>query len=57
MTVEKIKGLEIPTTAFLFSMDVSSLYTNISTPEGLAVIRNIFQKYPNSKRPKKEILQ
>lgn len=55
--VEKVKSLNIPTTALLFSMDVSSLYTNISTPDGLLAIRNILRKYPNSKRPDKEILQ
>lgn len=52
-----IRELVIPPTAFLFSMDVSNLYTNIETPAGILAVKNIFQKYPDSKRPEKEILQ
>lgn len=55
--VEKIKALEIPATAYLFSMDVASLYTNINTPDGLAAVRNTFQKHRNIRRPDKELLQ
>lgn len=55
--VEKVKALDIPATAYLFSMDVASLYTNISTPDGLAAVRNTFQKHPNIRRPDKELLQ
>ena len=55
--VTKIKALKIPPSAFLFSLDVSSLYTNISTPEGLAAVRETFLKYPDLKRPDKELLQ
>lgn len=55
--VDKIKNLKIPKQAFLFSLDVSSLYTNIDTLEGLTAVKNIFKKYPDIKRPDKEILQ
>ena len=55
--VDKIKTLVIPQTAFLFSMDVASLYTNIDTLQGISAVKNIFLKYPDSKRPDKEILQ
>ena len=55
--VEIIKNILVPPSAFLFSLDVTALYTNIQTSEGLLAVRNIFQKYPNSKRPEKELLQ
>ena len=55
--IDKVKKIKINPTAFIFSLDVESLYTNISTSEGIAAVKQIFQKHPNSKRPEKEILQ
>lgn len=55
--VNKIKLLHIPADAFLFTMDVDSLYTNINTDQGMEAVKNTFQLYPDSKRPDKEILQ
>lgn len=55
--VEKVKQIEVPVDSFLFSMDIDSLYTNIDIGEGINSIRRIFQKYPNKKRPDKELLQ
>lgn len=55
--VEKIRSIIVPPSAFLFSLDVDSLYTNIQSSEGLLAVKNTFLKYPNSKRPDKEILQ
>lgn len=34
-------------------MDIDSLYTNIDITEGIQAIKNIFLKYPDSKRPDK----
>lgn len=55
--VQKIKALEIPEEAILFTMDIDSLYTNIDIQEGITAIKNIFQKYPDTSRPDKELLQ
>jgi len=55
--VEKVKRLQIPSEGFLFSMDIDSLYTNIDIKEGMLAVKNIFHKYPDIKRPEKELLQ
>lgn len=55
--ISKIKQLSIPPDAFLFTMDIDSLYTNIDIAEGIQAIKNIFIKYPDSKRPEKELLE
>lgn len=55
--VEKVKRIEVPVDAFLFSIDIDSLYTNIDIREGINSIRRIFQKYPDKRRPDKELLQ
>jgi len=55
--IEKVKKLNIPTNAILFTIDVDSLYTNIDIQEGIQSIRNIFFKFHDKKRPDKEILQ
>lgn len=55
--VNKVRQIEIPDEAFLFSIDIDSLYTNIDIQEGINSIRRIFQKYPDKKRPDKELIQ
>ncbi|XP_045897466.1 uncharacterized protein LOC123964654 [Micropterus dolomieu] len=55
--VERIKQISIPLNAFLFTMDIDSLYTNIVISEGIQAVKNIFQKYPNAQRPDRELLQ
>lgn len=52
-----IKSLKIPSNAFFFTIDIDSLYTNIDTVSGLRAVKDLFQKYPNTKRPDREILQ
>lgn len=54
---ELVKKLKIPATAFFFSMDVDSLYTNIDIDSGLASVKKIFLKYPDPKRPDAELMQ
>lgn len=41
---------------FLFTCDVTSLYTNISTEKGLNCVKDFFIKYPNPQRPSNSIL-
>lgn len=55
--INKIKQLPVPPDSFLFTMDIDSLYTNIDISEGIQAVKNIFVKYPDSKRPDKELLE
>lgn len=55
--VNKIKMINAPENAFLFSIDVNSLYTNIDTALGLQEVRTTFDKYPDPNRPDEAILQ
>lgn len=55
--VEMIKNLTVPSQSYFFSMDVNSLYTNIDIQAGIASVKKIFDKYPDPKRPDKELLQ
>ncbi|CDQ99908.1 unnamed protein product, partial [Oncorhynchus mykiss] len=54
--VDKDKGLELPLGAFLFSIDINSLYTNTETSLGLRAIKQAFDRFPDPQRPDKEIL-
>ncbi|KAL2076550.1 hypothetical protein ACEWY4_027853 [Coilia grayii] len=55
--LEKIKTLIIPQEAFLFTIDVESLYTNIDIELGLDAVKLWFEKYPNQNRPDKFLLE
>ncbi|XP_078795976.1 uncharacterized protein LOC144988835 [Oryzias latipes] len=52
-----LRPMVVPKSSFLFTIDVNSLYTNIDTHLGLRTVNNTFIKYPNPKRPDKELLQ
>lgn len=54
--IDKVKQIIVPPTAILFTMDVESLYTNIDIREGIQAIKNIFLKFPDPRRPDKELL-
>lgn len=55
--VTRIRTLHIAQGSILFTMDVNSLYTNIDTAEGIQAVKNLFRRYPDKKRPEKELLQ
>lgn len=55
--IDIIKKLKIPQNSYFFTIDIDSLYTNINTESGLKAVKNTFLKYPNKKRPDKELLQ
>lgn len=49
--ISKIRKLTISQEAYLFTMDVNNLYTNIDIPEGIKTIEELFLQYPDPKRP------
>ena len=53
--ISKLKNLKVPTQAYLITLDVDALYTNIDNKAGLEAIQRLFDKYPDPKRPDKEI--
>lgn len=55
--VNKLKHLTVPSHTFIFSIDVNSLYTNISTPLGLDSARRALQAAPDPTRPDHFILK
>lgn len=55
--IELIRQLKIPKNSLLFTIDIDNLYTNINTESGIKAVKNIFQRYPNKKRPEKELIQ
>lgn len=55
--ISKLDLITVPPKAFLFTIDVDSLYTNINTKLGLQAIHKCFQKYPDFHRPDKHLLQ
>lgn len=55
--IDKIRKLILPVNAFLFTMDINSLYTNIDTVDGMRAVKAIFKKYPDKERPDEELLK
>ena len=55
--IDKISQLKIPPGAFLFTIDIDSLYTNIETTLGMKAIQKWLEKYPDPNRPDKQLLQ
>lgn len=55
--IEIVRSLRIPSEFHFFSMDVKNLYTNIPIKAGIQCVKNIFQEYPDPKRPDEELLK
>lgn len=55
--VDKLKTVEFPHGAMLFSIDVDALYTNIDTHLGLQAVQNILLEHPDPDRPDAAILR
>ncbi|XP_058865981.1 uncharacterized protein LOC131708063 [Acipenser ruthenus] len=55
--IDKIKTLKLPETAFLFTIDIDSLYTNIETNTGIAAIRKCLNLNPDPTRPDEELIK
>ena len=55
--INKIAGIKAKEGAFIATIDVDSLYTNIDNTNGLEAVKQIFNKNPDPNRPDKEILE
>ena len=49
--IHKLSEIKVPDSCILFTLDVSSLYTNIPLLRGLDIVGEFFKKYPDPHRP------
>ena len=54
--LRKIEQLKVPENAFLATLDIESMYTNIGIDAGIRSIRKAFQAFPDASRPDNHIL-
>jgi hypothetical protein len=54
--LHKISLLSLSKNAYLFSLDVTSLYTNIPIAAGINTVKEFFERFPETKRPDKNLL-
>lgn len=54
--IQKLKNISVPAEAFLFTIDIDSLYGNIDTMLGLQAVKNTFSRYPDPQRPDTQLL-
>jgi hypothetical protein len=52
-----LNNVTINENTILFSLDVTSLYTNIPLAKGIQIVDNFFEKYPQPSRPTKYLLE
>ena len=55
--LEKVKNLEVPENAYLITLDIESLYTNIQTSDGIEAVEKMFRQHPQGLRSDKEVLE
>ncbi len=55
--IQKVKDISVPSGAFLFTIDIDSLYTNIETEAGLQAVQEYMLQYPDPKRPDNYVLK
>lgn len=55
--LNKLSTVRAPSEAFLFSIDISSLYTNMDTELGSQAVRQAFSRYPDATRLDEALLQ
>ena len=53
----KLQSYPVPKNAFLATIDVDALYTNINNPDGIEAVRQAFIRSPDPFRPDKEVLE
>lgn len=54
--ISLIRDTPLPNPALFFTMDITSLYTNIPTEEGIMAVSRAFLKYKDPKRPDLSVL-
>ena len=53
--LDTIRPMAVPKQAYLFTIDIDSLYTNINTELGLKVVSSVLNRYPDKTRPDQEL--
>ena len=54
--ISRLDNFFVPDSAILFTMDITSLYTNVPIDEGIAAVGRAFLRYPDPRRPDASIL-
>ncbi|KAL2090455.1 hypothetical protein ACEWY4_012718 [Coilia grayii] len=55
--IAKVRGREVSKDTLIFTMDVSSLYTNIDIDLGMRAVEGAFRRFPDAARPDEAILE
>ena len=55
-TISKLSKENIPKDSFLVTLDIDSMYTNIGIDAGINSVKRVFDRYPDSDRPDKNII-
>jgi hypothetical protein len=55
--LEKVKNLEVPDNAYLITLDIESLYTNIQTKDGIEAVEKMFRRHPQGLRSDQEVIK
>lgn len=55
--INKIRNKLVPSSTFLFTIDITSLYTNIDMELGLRAVKEALERFPDPDKPDKAILQ
>lgn len=53
--LKKVQNLEVPENAYLITLDIESLYTNIKTEDGVAAVEEMFRRHPQESRSEEVI--
>ena len=53
----KIQDQQVPEHTLLFTADVTALYTNMDLDRTISLVRRIFQRYPDPRRPDELLIQ
>lgn len=55
--LEKVRNLEVPENAYLITLDIESLYTNIQTKDGIEAVEKMFRRHSQELRSDKEVIE
>ena len=54
--LRKVRSFPVPEDAYLATIDVDALYTNINNRDGIEAVQQAFQEHPDPKRPDQELI-